>query len=166
MEHENQLLYQKIIQKTASDSASADIAIQNIHEKTVKVLSLLKDTRLGLIAFAHNIEASEAATIKMIDLKEPGNYDFPTLYLFNKESPKIISVKKELLEYVALINKSYPEIKIPFNLKDSKSIEGEPVTWEVKNFDKTPLSLVLYKLTQLELDVKALEASVYRKNII
>ncbi len=166
MEYENQLLYQKIIQKRASDSAAANIEMQNIHEKTANVLRLLKDTRLGLIALAHNIHTSEAATIKMIDLKEPGNYDFPTLYLFNKESPKIITVKQELVQYVALVNKSYPEIKIPFNLNDSESIEGELVTWEVKNFDNTPLSLVLYKLTQLELDIKALEASVYRKNII
>ena len=165
MEHENQLLYQKVIQKTASDSALANIAIQNIHEKTVKVLSLLKDTKLGLIAFAHNIEPKEAITVKMVDIKEPGNYDFPTRYLFNKESPKIISVKKELLEYVSLINKSYPEIKTPFNLNDSESIDDELVTWEVKNFDHTPLSLVLYKLTQLEVDIKVMEASVYRSYI-
>ncbi len=95
-----------------------------------------------------------------------GNYDVPTYFLFlpGEDKPKanIADIKKDLNDLRAMIKAKFNRDVTLFNTADINKF-GDPadikVSWEVVNFFHVPYEIVIRNLTQIQLDVRLVQAT-------
>lgn len=145
----------------AGDS-SKNTKIQNeLREHCSKLCTEIEDLKLELIS------ATDGPGIKKIDyynLALGENFDIPTKFLFDdagKAKEKLSSIKTQL---AALNKKASNDFKVNssrlIDLSERSSVQNEGTeSWEVSSFYHTPISLVLKNFSQLQLDIRVIEAN-------
>lgn len=110
------------------------------------------------------MEGTEVTRLDYKNISDPDNFSVPDMYLFdNSGNPKkdLAELKKQLEAFNAFVSSEYKvDAKKLIDLSDGSSVHYEgKESWEKSNFYNTAMSLVMKNLSQVQLDVRILEAS-------
>lgn len=157
---QNQITYNLSAQDSSHNKVAHDklkITCNNLCEKIEKLK----------LDFIQQMEGdSSIRVINYQDLENSGistNYDFPTSILFteNGETKEVLkSLKEDLTNFNSYIFTTYERNSSKLiNLSSQEDEMGIAGSWEKIKFYQTPLLCVLRNLTQLQMDIRFIEAS-------
>jgi hypothetical protein len=155
---------------TAQNSSQLAIAVKDSsHGKSLTELSALcnvlcntiEQLKLGVINETEGIPYSK---VDYSTLQMPENYDTPTRYLFDNmgiAKPALQELKKKLGELNAMASGNFKvEASQLINLSDRSAVHQDGIEpWEKSSFYHTTEDLVLKNFTQLQLDIRIIEAN-------
>ena len=158
---ENKMLLTLLV----TDSLSEKNKIENLSNKCNVLCNNLEQLKLQLGSI---FDEGKISKINYATLPIPDNYDVPTHYLFEDGTTKpkehLTLLKQELKNFNEFITSTYKKNSFELlNLSDFTNTEtGKTETWEVTNFSHVPLINVLRNLTQLQLNIRLIEAQNLR----
>jgi len=147
------------------DSTNTKKEIIEIKKKSNDLCIKIEAIKLNLI---NNIEGTNFSKIDYTTLLTPNtnNYDRPTHILFNDEDNQanstLTDLKRELNEYTAFVKSAYKKQSFGMiNTAGTKDVNGDGhiIPWEEFNFYHVPLGGVIRNLTQIQLDIRVVEAT-------
>lgn len=162
IEFQNQKMYQKLNQNKLIDSATSN-RLRLLREETEQLDAYIKKLKIYLIAHVEQLSEAEAeeATVRLEDLNTGMSWASTSYLLLNKESGNAdynaYVLKANIEKYKAVLAKVVPQFTASI-LDTGETGDTGKEPWEFNTFDKQPLALVIYKLTQLELNLKTTES--------
>ncbi|MBS1637422.1 MAG: hypothetical protein JST26_16015 [Bacteroidetes bacterium] len=158
------------------DTSVAGRNLEKLHSLCNSICTQIEQLKSNAVTVTDYLDpehANENAPLRKINyaaLINPDNYDLPTAILFGgtqpdaaniEARPALVKLKQDLKllnEMVLNTYKRHSEVLI--DLSDKNDIRfAHPVSWEVTNFYHTPLSNLLVNFTQLQINVRLVEAT-------
>lgn len=144
----------------AKDSSNKLAALSNRCRSICMQIDSLK------LKIARITEGVPLKELHFTALEKSGNYDEPTAILFTfaepAPSPTMLDLKKQLRQLNEMVESKYQQKIALIDLSDRPSDRTDGMaSWEVNHFYHTPLSVVLRNFTQLQLDIRRIEAGCY-----
>lgn len=143
----------------ADDSIAKNIG--ELRRKSNALCNSIEQLKLELV------NTTEGSNINQLDYDALGkldNYDKPTQFLFGSDvepETKLAQLKQELVSLNAFCSQTFKVNSSAILDVDDKTLPetGTTVSWEQSQFYHTPLIYVLRNLTQLQLNIRFVEAS-------
>lgn len=133
---------------------------QELHTRCITLCNTIEALKLKLA------NATMDGNMKQIDynnIADGNNYAIATDVLFNNEGiakTELRNLKKDLSNLNAFANEKFSlNTSSLIDLSEQMNLNEEKVSWETAHFFYTPISNVLRNLTQIQLDVLAIEAN-------
>jgi len=157
---ENDISHQKLL----ADSANTKKEILEVKKKSNDLCVKIEKIKLDLI---NAIERKNLDKIDYTALLTPNanNNDKPTHFFFNDDDQAnsiLLDLKKELNAYTNFIKTVYKKNSFGMiNTAGTKDVNGDGhiIPWEEFNFYHVPLGGVIRNLTQMQLDIRVVEAT-------
>ncbi len=157
---QNNQKYLNLISDSSNVKSNSELLKTSSNDLCNKV-ELIKSQIVAFVTDGNNPESEEEL---MRDLT--GNYDAPTNVLFEKNSdPKaaLKELKSAIGDFKILLKESFSKNDtILLNTNDVHKF-GDPydvvISWEKANYYQVPFENVMRNLTQLQLDIRIIEAS-------
>ncbi len=144
-----------------TDSSDYAKKTKGIREKCDLLCNTIETIKLELYSGTEGINATK---INYDQLTFRDNFDIPTHFLFDDQGnpkSKLSSLKKQLADLNDMVATEFKTKSSELiNLSDRTAVQGEGTeSWEKSGFYRTPLSLVLKNFSQLQLDIRIVEAA-------
>jgi hypothetical protein len=68
-------------------------------------------------------------------------------------------LKSKIEAFKQTLKKRFPNVDLNNLNTEQITVYGEQVSWEISNFEKLPVSLVIYNLIRIELAIQAAETA-------
>lgn len=145
-----------------SKDSSKKTSCEELHTKTSKICKSIEALKLKL---ANATIDGNMQKLDYNNIPDGNNFDVSTHILFNAEAmpnEDLINLKKDLSDFNAFAKEKH-NLKMDrlINLGEQLGAKNELCSWEIANFHYTPISVILRNLTQIQLDVLAVEANCY-----
>ncbi|HLC83978.1 MAG TPA: hypothetical protein VJI69_09110 [Bacteroidia bacterium] len=143
-----------------SDTVSNTKGLSEVNKKCNDLCTSIEKLKLDLL-FA--VEGVEFKKVDYKSLTMPDNFDIPSRVLFDqkgKAKSELNQLKKELNALNVLASSEFKlDSSKLIDLSEKPAVHEQGMElWEVNSFYHTPISLVLQNLTQLQLDIRIVEA--------
>ncbi len=81
--------------------------------------------------------------------------------LLHNQNPKlsVAKLKENIESYKSLIKSMTPKVDLSMLETGALVVWGEPTTWEISNFDRLPVPLVVFNLNRMEVAIRSTENS-------
>ncbi|MEO8759511.1 MAG: hypothetical protein ABI388_00990, partial [Bacteroidia bacterium] len=147
-----------------NDSFSSRINLIELRKRSDNLYKEIEKIKLGLL---NTIEDKNDTAIDYarIPLHYEGNDNIPNSYLFDnlgQPKPALSSVRNDVDSFNIYIKTAYKKNSFGMiNTKGTKDVKGDGhiIPWEIFNFYQVPFSVVLRNLTQMQLDIRVIEAT-------
>ena len=147
-----------------NDSIEGRKDMKELKQRTNDLYKKIEKIKLDLV---NDIEERNDVEIDYTKLFTPNitNYDNPSVILFNnlgEPSAAITSMKNDLNSFNAFIKTNYNKNSFGMiNTEGTKNVNGDGnlIPWETFNFDRVPFGIVIRNLTQIQLDIRVVEAT-------
>jgi len=158
----NSKTYQHLFSKPSTDSVSL-LKLKALQMATDSLIGYTTAMKVNLISKSENISESEAVKINIDEIRQSGSGDQLTQFLLSEEYANHVYTAKKLKVKI----EAYKQTVLHISPTDSiyglntnqLTVYGEQVNWEIANFNKLPLPLVIFNLIRIELAIKATEAA-------
>lgn len=145
-----------------SKDSSKKISCEELHTKTSKICKSIEALKLKL---ANATIDGNMQKLDYNNIPDGNNFDVSTHMLFNNEAmpnADLVNLKKDLSDFNAFAKEKHNlKMDALINLSEQLGPKNELCSWEIANFQYTPISVILRNLTQIQLDVLAVEANCY-----
>ena len=146
-----------------NDSLSAKKELNELRRRSYSLYKKIEKIKLDLIntILERNDTLVDYANIYTYN---DGNFDLPTSLLFNnlgQPNSILMRLKNDVDSFNLFIKTTYDKNSFSMiNTNGSKDLnDGHIIPWEVFNFYQVPFGIVLRNLTQIQLDVRIVEAT-------
>lgn len=143
------------------DSAAGKLA--DLTERCRSLCVQIDSLKLNI---ARRTEGEPLKTLHFTSLYNSGNYDTPTAILFTfaepAPSPLMLDIKKQVRQLNSMVESRFKQKIALIDLDDKPGDRTDGIaSWEINHFYHTPLSVVLRNFTQLQLEIRRIEAGCY-----
>jgi hypothetical protein len=154
--------YQQLFSKRAADTLFV-AKLKLVKNATDSVMLYTKKMKVNLISRTLGISELDAERIELDSLRQEGYGDQLTQFLLSSEYANhnftAQKLKLHIEAYKQLLVKVCPSVNFTTLNTNKIIVYGEQVNWEIANFDRLPLPLVIYNITKIELSIKASETA-------
>lgn len=146
-----------------NDSSSAKKELNELRRRSYSLYKKIEEIKLDLINTI--LERNDTLVDYMnIYTYNDGNYDLPTSLLFNnlgQPNSILMRLRNDVDSFNLFIKTTYDKNSFSMiNTNGTKDLnDGHIILWEVFNFYQVPFGIVLRNLTQIQLDVRIVEAT-------
>lgn len=158
--------YEQVSRQNAAMYASMPKDSSKLAEVGDRCRSLCAQIDSLKLRVARATEGMPLKELHFTALDKSGNYDEPTAILFTfaepAPSPTMLDIKKQLRQLNEMVESRFKQKIALIDLSDKPCdrVKGM-ASWEVNHFYHTPLCVVLRNFTQLQLDIRRIEAGCY-----
>ena len=160
---ESKKCYKIIFVKHNTDTGIV-VKLKQLQTATNAILEYTTKMKAYLISKTEEgITLTQAEKINLDALRSSGYGNVLTEMLLSEGNAKSLytaqALKVKIENYKQTVNRLSPNVDLN-NLNTNKiMVYGEQVDWAISNFEKLPLSLVIYNLIRIELSIKAVESA-------
>ncbi len=157
---QNDAMHQAVLK----DSAAARSGIAGLGDHCRSLCTQIDSLKLTI---ARRTEDTPMKELHFTSLYRSGNYDEPTAILFGYDAqpqptPPMLDIKRQLRELNEMIQNRFKQQIALIDIADKPGEHTDGIaSWEVNHFYHTPLCVVLRNFTQLQLDIRRIEAGCY-----
>jgi hypothetical protein len=148
-----------------SKDSSKKLSCEELHAKTSKICNSIETLKLKL---ANATIDGNMQKLDYNNIPDGNNWDVSTQILFNNESrpnADLVNLKKDLSDFNAFAKEKHNlKMDMLIKLGEQLNSKNELSSWEIANFYYTPISIILRNLTQIQLDVLAMDANCMAVN--
>ncbi len=148
-----------------SKDSSKKLSCEELHAKTSKICNSIETLKLKL---ANATIDGNMQKLDYNNIPDGNNWDVSTQILFNNEgrpNADLVNLKKDLSDFNVFAKEKHNlKMDALINLGEQLGPKNELCSWEIANFYYTPISIILRNLTQIQLDVLAMDANCMAVN--
>lgn len=154
--------FELMFKKHAADSIKL-MQLKDLQVATDSMKNYISKMKIYLISVSEDITEQQAEKINLDDLRTSGGNNFLTERLLSDEYAQFTYTAKKLKSkieaYKQTLKKRFPNVDLNNLNTEQITVYGEQVSWEISNFEKLPVSLVIYNLIRIELAIQAAETA-------
>jgi hypothetical protein len=154
--------FKLMFKKHAADSIKL-IQLKDLQVATDSMTNYINKMKIYLISVSEDITEQQAEKINLDDLRTSGGNNFLTERLLSDEYAQFTYTAKKLKSkieaYKQTLKNCFPNVDLSNLNTEQITVYGEQVSWEISNFEKLPVSLVIYNLIRIELAIQAAETA-------
>jgi hypothetical protein len=158
---QNNLRYKMLV----NDSSSAKKEVNELRKRSNNLYKKIEEIKLAIINGIEERNDTAIDYTNILNYNDAANYDVPGYLLFNnlgQPSPLMVSLKNEVDLFNSFIKTSYNKNSFGMlNTQGTKDVNGDGhmISWGEFNFQEPPFGIVIRNFTQIQLDVRVVEAN-------
>lgn len=158
---QNNLRYKLLL----NDSSPAKKEINELRKRSNELYKKLEEIKLAIINGIEERNDTAVDYTNILFYNDGASYGVPAYLLFNnmwQPSPLIVSLRNEVDSFNSFIKNTYNKNSFGMiNTQGTKDVNGDGhmFSWEEFNFHEPPFGIIIRNLTQMQLDIRVVEAS-------